>query len=34
MARSSGKLIKEKNDAYQKNLDKRGNVPNSLTVSS
>jgi hypothetical protein len=32
MAKRSEKVIKEKNEFYQKNLDKRGNVPNSLTV--
>ena len=25
--------IKEKNETYRKNIDKRGNVPNSITVS-
>jgi len=24
--------MKEKNEAYRKNIDKRGNVPNSITV--
>ena len=25
--------MKEKNETYRKNIDKRGNVPNSITVS-
>jgi len=25
--------MKDKNEAYRKNIDKRGNVPNSITVS-
>ena len=25
--------MKEKNEAYRKNIEKRGNVPNSITVS-
>lgn len=32
MPKASAKIIKEKNETYKKNLDKRGNVPNSLTV--
>ena len=25
--------MKDKNEAYRKNIEKRGNVPNSITVS-
>ena len=25
--------MRDKNEAYRKNIDKRGNVPNSITVS-
>ena len=25
--------MKDKNETYRKNIDKRGNVPNSITVS-
>ena len=28
------RVIKDRNEKYQKNVEKRGNVPNSLTVSS